>query len=88
VIINAGSSAVLPLPSFARRVIRFITADGREQAVDIMVVGGSFQEYAMTGQDITVDFDVTPAGLVVTNNDASSITVKIYNLLRPTQISI
>jgi len=85
-IIAPNTTITIPIQSFTRHVLKFTTADNRVQAADIMVAGGAYQVYGITGQNITVTYDITVSGLHITNLEAVDLTVELYDMLSLTQV--
>lgn len=85
-LISPSSTITIPIQSFTRHVLKFTTADNRVQAVDVMVAGGAYQIYGITGQAILVAYDIDNAGLHITNSEAVDLTVDIYDMLSLTQV--
>jgi len=84
--ITPNTTVDITIQSFARHVIRFDTTDARTQAVDIMVAGGAYQVYGITGHDVLVSYNIDATGLHITNNEAVDVKVSIYDMLSQTQI--
>jgi len=85
-IITPNTTLTIPILPFTRHVLKFGTIDGRVQAADIMVAGGAYQVYGVTGQTIAVSYDIDNTGLHITNSEATDLTVDIYDMLSLTQV--
>jgi len=84
--ITPSTTITIPIQSFTRHVLKFTTTDNRVQAADIMVAGGAYQVYGITGQNIMVNYDITVSGLHITNLEAVDLTVEMYDMLSLTQV--